>query len=241
MKNEYENGYENDKTNKTKEATELEDNVKETDFEESGKSKSEEGLNENETVNDSSASESETSDTEDNSTAADEQTSENNETTKLKEENAALKEKYTRLLAEFENFRKRSDKERLSMIDIGASEVLTKLLPVIDNFDRAIESMNNLNKEQNENAQNSPEDKSKQEENFTKGIEQIYKQLQKFLEDLDVKKIKALGEQFDPSLHNAVMTDEESDAKEGTITADLQPGYTYKDQILRHSMVKVKK
>ncbi len=219
----------------------MEDNAKETDFAESGKSKSEEELNGNEVINDSSGSEKETNDTEKGSSATDEQTSENDETIKLKEENAALKEKYTRLLAEFENFRKRSDKERLSMIDIGASEVLTKLLPVIDNFDRAIESMNNLNKEQNETAQIMPDDKSKQEESFTKGIEQIYKQLQKFLEDLDVKKIKALGEQFDPNMHNAVMTDEESDAKEGTITADLQPGYTYKDQILRHSMVKVKK
>ena len=238
MKNEYENGYENDKTNKTKEATKLEDSTKETDFEESGKRESEEELNDDVTKNDSSASENETSDTEDNSITADESQNEENENTKLKEENTALKEKYTRLLAEFENFRKRSDKERLSMIDIGASEVLTKLLPVIDNFDRAIESMNNLN---NENSECSPEDKSKQEENFTKGIEQIYKQLQKFLEDLDVKKIKALGEQFDPNMHNAVMTDEESDASEGTITADLQPGYTYKDQILRHSMVKVKK
>ena len=65
--------------------------------------------------------------------------------------------------------------------------------------------------------------------------------MQKFLTDLDVKKIDALGKQFDPNLHNAVMTDEESDAEEGIITADLQQGYTYKDQILRHSMVKVKK
>ncbi len=235
MKNEDE--FENNKTTKTKEDTGLEEFTKETDFRESEETKSKQELDEN----DSSSSDENSKEDTNESSSKSESDMQNDELEKIKEENNALKEKYTRLLAEFENFRKRNDKERLSMIDIGASEVLTKLLPIVDNFDRAIESINTISENTKDATETSEEEKSKQEESFTKGIEQIYKQLQKFLEELNVKKIKALGEQFDPNMHNAVMTDEESDAKEGTITADLQPGYTYKDQILRHSMVKVKK
>lgn len=237
MENGYENEYETNKTNETMEDTNLEEqNTKANEIADDKESESEQELNNT------------TKDTkQDNETGTDEtlenQNEELDEISKLTKENTELKEKYTRLLAEFENFRKRNDKERLTMIDLGASEVLTKLLPVVDNFDRAIESLNNQNINSDSSTNNEVDESitKKQEENFTKGIEQIYKQMNKLLEDLNVKKIDALGKQFDPNLHNAVMTDEESDAEEGTITADLQPGYTYKDQILRHSMVKVKK
>ena len=242
MENGYESEYETNKTNKTMEDTNLEEqNTKANEI--ADDKESEQELNDNNTENDSSTTKAESGSCESDLPISDESENEISEITKLKEENSALKEKYTRLLAEFENFRKRNDKERLTMIDLGASEVLTKLLPVIDNFDRAIESLNNQNivLDSNTSEDNQDDITKKQEENFTKGIEQIYKQINKFLDELNVKKIDALGKQFDPNLHNAVMTDEESDAEEGTITADLQPGYTYKDQILRHSMVKVKK
>lgn len=235
MENGYENEYETNKTNKTMEDTNLEEqNTKANEVADDKESEQELNNTTKDTMQDD---ETDTDETLEN------QNEEPDEISKLTKENTELKEKYTRLLAEFENFRKRNDKERLTMIDLGASEVLTKLLPVVDNFDRAIESLNNQNINSDSSTSNEVDESTtkKQEENFAKGIEQIYKQMNKFLEDLNVKKIDALGKQFDPNLHNAVMTDEESDAEEGTITADLQPGYTYKDQILRHSMVKVKK
>ena len=150
-------------------------------------------------------------------------------TAKLKEkyeaEIADWKDKYTRLYAEFDNFRKRTEKEKIQNFDFGARDVIEKLLPVVDNFERALGTV------EEEDA----------EDAFTKGIQGIYKQIQKMFEDLQVKAIKAEGEKFDPSLHNAVMTDTESDVEEDIITQDLQKGYTYKDQVVRHSMVKVKK
>ena len=96
---------------------------------------------------------------------------------------------------------------------------------MVDNFERALGTVD-------------PED---EDDAFTKGVRSIYKQLEKMFEDLDVKAIPAEGEKFDPNLHNAVMTDTESDAEEDTITQDLMKGYTYKGQVVRHSMVKVKK
>lgn len=150
-------------------------------------------------------------------------------TAKLKEkyetEIADWKDKYTRLYAEFDNFRKRTEKEKIQNFDFGARDVIEKLLPVVDNFERALGT---VEAEDTEDA-------------FTKGVQGIYKQIQKMFEDLQVKAIKAEGEKFDPSLHNAVMTDTESDVEEDIITQDLQKGYMYKDQVVRHSMVKVKK
>lgn len=151
------------------------------------------------------------------------------ETEKLKKkyENALAeqKDKYIRLYAEFDNYRKRTEKEKSQNFDFGAREVIEKLLPVVDNFERALGTVD-------------PED---EDDAFTKGVRGIYKQLEKMFEDLDVKAIPADGEKFDPNLHNAVMTDTESDAEEDTITQDLLKGYTYKGQVVRHSMVKVKK
>ena len=111
------------------------------------------------------------------------------------------------------------------MIDIGASMILTKILPVVDNFERAINSI--------------PEDIK--DNSFVDGEDKIYKQMLKTFEELGVKPIEAVGKPFDANLHNAVMMDEESDCEEGTITEELQKGFMYKDQVLRHSMVKVKK
>lgn len=151
------------------------------------------------------------------------------ETEKLKKKYedalAEQKDKYLRLYAEFDNYRKRTEKEKSQNFDFGAREVIEKLLPVVDNFERALGTVD-------------PED---EDDAFTKGVRGIYKQLEKMFEDLDVKAIPAEGEKFDPNLHNAVMTDTESDAEEDTITQDLMKGYTYKGQVVRHSMVKVKK
>ena len=150
------------------------------------------------------------------------------ETSSGKEENAELvqlKDKYLRTLAEYENFRKRSEKEKAQMFELGAKSIIEQLLPVVDNFERALEHI--------------PEEEK--ENSFVKGVEGIYKQIQKMFSDCDIQAIEAVGQKFDPALHNAVMTEEEGDAEEDTVTADLQKGYTYRGNVVRHSMVKVKK
>ena len=144
---------------------------------------------------------------------------------KFEKEKAELKDQYLRLYAEFDNFRKRTEKEKSQMFDMGAQSVIEKLLPVVDNFERALGSLS-------EEERSTP---------FGKGVDGIYRQIEKMFEDLEIKPIKAEGEKFDPNLHNAVMTDTESDAEEDTITQDLQKGYTYHGRVVRHSMVKVKK
>lgn len=150
------------------------------------------------------------------------------ETSSGKEENTELvqlKDKYLRTLAEYENFRKRSEKEKAQMFELGAKSIIEQLLPVVDNFERALEHI--------------PEEEK--ENSFAKGVEGIYKQIQKMFSDCDIQAIEAVGQKFDPALHNAVMTEEEGDAEEDTVTADLQKGYTYRGNVVRHSMVKVKK
>lgn len=135
------------------------------------------------------------------------------------------KDKYTRLYAEFDNYRKRTEREKSRMFELGAGDVIEKLLPIADNFERALDALSEEEKE----------------EPFEKGVDGIYRQLRKLFSDLDVKEIEAEGKKFDPALHNAVMADEGGDAEEGTITADLQKGYTFRGSVIRHSMVKVKK
>jgi len=150
------------------------------------------------------------------------------ETSSRKEENAELvqlKDKYLRTLAEYENFRKRSEKEKAQMFELGAKSIIEQLLPVVDNFERALE---HISEEEKENS-------------FVKGVEGIYKQIQKMFSDCDIQAIEAVGQKFNPALHNAVMTEEAGDAEEDTVTADLQKGYTYRGNVVRHSMVKVKK
>ena len=174
-------------------------------------------------------------DAEENGEAASEETSgeESVESSQAVEEGSSeenpellqLKDKYLRTLAEDENFRKRSEKEKAQMFELGAKSIIEALLPVVDNFERALSHVQ-------EEEKDSP---------FVKGIEGIYKQIQKMFADCNIQEIEALGKKFDPALHNAVMTEEEGDAEEDTITQDLQKGYTYRGNVVRHSMVKVKK
>lgn len=154
-----------------------------------------------------------------------EENKETDELSIIKNQLVESEEKYKRLLAEFDNFRKRTEKEKQMMADFGASLILTQVLGIVDNLERAV---NNIPEDLKDNA-------------YVDGIKKIYEQLMKTLEDLKVTPIKAKGEKFDQNLHNAVMMDEESDCEEGTITEELQKGFMYKDQVLRHSMVKVKK
>ena len=144
---------------------------------------------------------------------------------KLQDEINQEKDKYMRLFAEFQNFRTRTEKEKIDMYDIGASSAISKILPVVDNIERALSQV------PDELKNNS----------FVDGIDKVYKQIMKIFEELDVKQIEAKGKSFDSNLHNAVMTDEEADVEVDIITEELLKGYTYKQQVLRHSMVKVKK
>ncbi|MGN0396335.1 MAG: nucleotide exchange factor GrpE [Coprococcus sp.] len=148
----------------------------------------------------------------------------------LREENEKLKErvtdaedKYKRLLAECENIRQRNEKESSKMYDIGAKEVLVKLLPVIDNLDRAMAAI-------------PEEDKDRP---FEAGVANIYKQFLSYLESVGVTPMNCEGEQFDPTYHNAVMHVEDENVEDNVILEEMQKGYMYKDQVLRFSMVKV--
>lgn len=134
-----------------------------------------------------------------------------------------LNDRLLRNLAEFDNFRKRTEREKAQMFEIGAKSIIEKILPTIDNFERAIASV--------------PEDLKGNA--YCDGVEKIYKQLMTNLEDAGVKPIEALGAKFDPNLHNAVMHEENEEFGEDTVSAELQKGYTYHDSVIRHSMVKV--
>ena len=136
---------------------------------------------------------------------------------------ADWKDKYQRLMAEFENARKRTAKEATQRYDMGAMGVLEKLLPVIDNFERGLEAVS----------------EDEKDSAFVKGIEQIYKQFTAVMEDLGVTPMDALGNEFDANLHNAVMHVEDDDLGENIVAEELQKGYMYKENVLRHSMVKV--
>ena len=142
---------------------------------------------------------------------------------KLEEKIAELEDARMRQLAEFENFRKRSEKEKSQMFEVGAKSVVEKILPVIDNFERGLNSI--------------PEDAKGSA--FADGMEKIYKQFVKTLDDLGVKPIEAVGKPFDPNFHNAVMHVEDENLGENVVAAELQKGYTYKESIVRHSMVQV--
>lgn len=142
---------------------------------------------------------------------------------KAEEEKNQLVDKYQRLMAEFENMRKRTEKESKRMYDIGAKEVLEKLLPVIDNFERAQLS---LTEEQKEDP-------------FVQGVDKIYRQLLDYLTSVKVAPMDAEGKEFDPDLHNAVMHIEDDAYEENVVVEELQKGYMYKEEVLRHSMVKV--
>lgn len=134
-----------------------------------------------------------------------------------------LTDKYKRTFAEFDNFRKRSEKEKSAMYEVGAKDVIEKILPVVDNFERGFKAVS-------EEELATP---------FAEGMDKIYKQLLKTLEDLGVKEIEAEGNEFDPNLHNAVMHIEDETLGENIVAEVLQKGYMYRDSVVRHSMVKV--
>ena len=136
---------------------------------------------------------------------------------------ADLQDRVKRQMAEFDNFRKRTDKEKSAMFEMGASDVIKKLLPVVDNFERGFKSITDDEKE-------TP---------FAKGMDMVYKQMIKMLEDLEVKPIEAVGLEFNPDFHNAVMHVEDESAGEEIIVEEFEKGYTYRDTVIRHSMVKV--
>lgn len=141
---------------------------------------------------------------------------------KSKEKIEELEDKVKRQLAEFENFRNRSEKEKAQMFDMGAKNVLEKILPVVDNFERGLMTV--------------PADGEKA---FADGMLMIYKQLMTELESIGVKPIEAVGQEFDPNFHNAVMQVESEEYESGVVAQELMKGYTYKDTVLRHSMVAV--
>nr|MBP3598929.1 nucleotide exchange factor GrpE [Eubacterium sp.] len=134
-----------------------------------------------------------------------------------------LNDRLLRNMAEFENFRNRSEKEKTAMFEVGAKSVVEKILPVVDNFERGFVA---VPEEEKDNA-------------FVKGMEAIYKQFTTVLEEIGVVPIEAVGKEFDPNLHNAVMHDEDDSMEANTISEEFQKGYMYKDSVVRHSMVKV--
>ena len=134
-----------------------------------------------------------------------------------------LNDKLRRSMAEFDNYRKRTDKEKSAMYEIGVKDVIEKILPIVDNFERGLNTI--------------PEDAKGTA--FAEGMEKIYKQFVKTLDDLGVKPIEAVGKPFDPNFHNAVMHVEDENLGENVVAAELQKGYTYKESIVRHSMVQV--
>lgn len=145
------------------------------------------------------------------------------EDTKKDEQIAELNDKLMRTMAEFDNFRKRSEREKSQMFEVGAKSIVEKILPVIDNFERGLASV--------------PEaDKGSA---FVQGMEQIYKQFMTSLESVGVTPIDAVGKEFDPNFHNAVMHAEDENFGENIVSEELQKGYMYKESVVRHSMVKV--
>lgn len=139
---------------------------------------------------------------------------------KQQDKAAEYLDRLQRLMAEFDNYRKRSEKEKQGMYDLGVSETVTELLSVVDNFERALKQ-------------------DCQDETFYKGVNMIYKQLVNMLENLEVMAIEAEGQVFDPSLHNAVLHVEDENVGDNVIVEELQKGYLYKEKVIRHSMVKV--
>ncbi len=140
-----------------------------------------------------------------------------------KEKITELEDRVKRQMAEFENFRKRTDKEKQAMFETGARSVIEKILPVVDNFERGFATVE-------------PED---QEDAFVGGMKMVYKQMMTELENIGVKPIEAVGKEFDPNFHNAVMQAASEEYESGIVTQEFIKGYTYRDSVVRHSMVAV--
>ena len=140
-----------------------------------------------------------------------------------KEQIEHLEDRVKRQLAEFENFRNRSEKEKHAMFETGAKSVIEKMLPIVDNFERGLATVPEENRE----------------DPFVDGMNRVYKQLLTELENIGVKPIEAVGQEFDPNLHNAVMQVASEEYESGVVAQELQKGYTYHDLVVRHSMVAV--
>lgn len=134
-----------------------------------------------------------------------------------------LTDRLRRSMAEFDNYRKRTDKEKAAMYEVGAKDIIEKILPVVDNFERGLAAIP-------EDAKGSP---------FAEGMEKIYKQFVKTLEDIGVTPIEAVGKEFNPNFHNAVMHIDDENFGENVVSMELQKGYMYRDSVVRHSMVQV--
>ncbi|WP_077611971.1 nucleotide exchange factor GrpE [Clostridium sp. Marseille-P2415] len=134
-----------------------------------------------------------------------------------------LTDRLQRTMAEFDNYRKRTEKEKSAMFEIGARDIIERILPVVDNFERGLAAV--------------PEEEKGTP--FADGMDKIYKQLMKTLEEAGIKPIEAVGKPFDPNFHNAVMHIEDESLGENTVSQELQKGYTYRDTVVRHSMVQV--
>ena len=134
-----------------------------------------------------------------------------------------LTDRLTRQMAEFDNFRKRTDKEKSQMYEVGAKDIIDKILPVIDDFERGFGTVGEENKN----------------DSFVQGMEMVYKKLMTTLEGIGVKPIEAVGQEFDPDFHNAVMHVEDENLGENIVAEEFQKGYMYRDSVVRHSMVKV--
>ena len=134
-----------------------------------------------------------------------------------------LTDRIQRQMAEFDNFRKRTEKEKAAMFEVGARSVVEKILPTVDNFERGLSGVSEEQKE----------------DPFVQGMEKVYRQLMTSLESLGVKQIEAVGKEFDPQFHNAVMHVEDEAAGDNIIVEEFQKGYMYRDTVVRHSMVKV--
>ena len=134
-----------------------------------------------------------------------------------------LTDKLTRQMAEFDNFRKRTEKEKSQMYEVGAKDIIEKILPVVDNFERGLDAVKEEDKE----------------DPFVQGMEKVYKHLLSTLEGIEGKPIEAVGQPFDPNFHNAVMHVEDENFGENIVAEEFQKGYTYRDSVVRHSMVKV--
>lgn len=194
----------------------------------SSKSKAESKVKETEekVLNEEVKAEEKSEETAAESQEVNESTEENGvETKKTKEQEKIeeLEDRVKRQLAEFENFRKRTDKEKEMMFETGAKSVLEKILPIVDNFERGLANIK-------------PEEES---DPHVEGMRMIYKQLMGELEKLEVKPIEAVGSEFNPDFHNAIMQEASDEYESGFVSKELQKGYMYRDSVLRHSMVAV--
>ena len=183
-----------------------------------------------ETVEETTATASESAPQEEGAAEAEEAQAKSTKKTKKKakkdkrdEKIEELNDRLMRNLAEFENFRNRSEKEKSAMFEIGARSVIEKILPVVDNLERGFDGLSEEEKE-------TP---------FAKGIEAVYKQLMTGFEEMGVKPIEAVGQEFNPDFHNAVMHDEDDSDETNIVIEEFQKGYMYKDSVVKHSMVKV--